>query len=208
MDSGTLSIGANLFVYAIVALMAHRVILLDKAVLLTIRFGDKFSVWRFLWRYICFFIIAAVFWGVSIYWLMQSFEPVSDDPVVGSFFIAPIFLIALLPAWIVFAVLMSVAGTILPAAAVNGDASISAALARGGILRTFLRLVFGNLLGAIICTVIVIGASILIPDTPDGFFIDIFGTLLGFVPLILTASALSLAYMEAEGSAPDAGESA
>lgn len=141
-----------------------------------------------------FVFAAAVVWGISSYALFHVAAPVTDDATLGAI------LLALIPALLAFMIFASAYGTVLPAAAVRGDATLKAARARGGFFKTLWRLITGNLLGALVIFAISLYALSLLPD--NAIIAIVASTLIGVAgmfPILLTAAALSLAYLEAEG---------
>lgn len=206
LDEGTSTLGGALVVYAMIALYAHRAILLGE----TMRWRDSFKRAKsdatpakfgpFLWRMFGWWLFAGTIWLCSfliLRWLfLPSFKGLTSDEFAGAV------IISLIPTVIVTLPVLAALGTVLPAAAVGGDDRLAAAWRRGRqtFWRTLGRIWGGNILFFVIANGVLLW---LIPTTGviviDGAFQILF-ELVGFFAILLTASALSLAYQRADAA--------
>ncbi|MEX3014203.1 hypothetical protein [Gymnodinialimonas hymeniacidonis] len=186
------------------ALIFHRAILLDEQLSIwmtpTSTDADQ-KKWPFLpfsWRFALLFLpLILVFGG-----LVALFLPaVGAEQAIGALLLALIVTTLLSPFW------LAAAGTMLPAAAIGGDARFKAAFrrAKNGYWRTVLRL----FLGPILYQIAVIGLLIAVLEPtlegvweqlPVAIELLIYSVIrtLGFVTPLLTATALSMAYQRSE----------
>lgn len=194
-----LGLGASIPFYGLIALFSHRMILLEETYGLLknskLPDGQKMPLLGFLWRYGLFLVCFIVVFVIILVPLMAGSQ--NDDirtllaVLIGLVFASP-----------VLAILLSLVGTVLPAVAVGGDASWSAALRRGRrrFWATVLRLTFGPGL----FTLLTVAAAIALASSPrltGNLFVGSFlPYLAGLFSTHLTAAVLSLAYREAEAT--------
>lgn len=210
----TSQIGGTVIACALMAFYAHRAILLDETHSWRELFGWRtqktpaIKMWPFLWRmYICWAFAAGVCFSLFMIQKTLFFAPdeamdtnVKTGLVVISFALTVVFALPVLAAF----------GTMLPAAATGGNASLSAAWHRGRqrFWRTLGRLWGGSVLFDVLIYVMIVGLLIwLFPETGNpGVYaaLRIPIELAGIFAIYLTAAALSLAYMETEGEEPRA----
>jgi hypothetical protein len=140
-----------------------------------------------------------IFTGLVIVAFVLNFpaDPADERSVLTASFLS------LLIAAPIFALILALFGTVLPAAATGGDTSLGRALYRGRkcLLRTLLRFALGPglLLVATAAITLVVWP---LATTPTAQFI-VSGLLyfFGFLPTHFTAVLLSMAYREVEGDA-------
>jgi len=186
-------IGGGLLLSGIVAFYCHRMVLLGESygwehtVKNTTPDGAKIKIGPFLWRFLLICLSLIVLAVASFI----TFGVKNEQQVML------IILIALLP----FGLLLALLGTMLPAAATNGDASLSAAFRRGKkqFWKTLWRLLYGNVLFAIVTLFLLLLAANAVPDTfAFSLGVSFFGSLISCVITLLAATALCMAYEEAE----------
>ncbi|MEP2715480.1 hypothetical protein [Pseudophaeobacter sp.] len=202
-------LGGKFVLYAFVTLFSHRLILSGASTSL----GESFRadpngplagpMLPFLLRFTGLMLIGAVIWAICGFCLWSIFEPSENDV----FFI--VMVSSLLPAALLFYGVLSLIGPVLPAAAAGQDASFGKAfqIGRQGFGRNYLRLISGNFLFTIINIAFTLGLVVLLPATQIAPFVYATDWLLGLVgvfALLLTATALCMAYEEGQPSAPDA----
>ena len=204
---GAANAGAEFILAVSLALLFHRVILLDEDISLWGRAKDHDGVFAklpflpFLGRFFLVMLPLAVIFILSV---------VALWPLItrGGTFSSYAFFSAMIPAVLVFPFWAGGVGTMLPAAATGGDASWKAAFCRGRqtYWATVGRLWVGPILFVVlsIAVVVVLLSVAPISDAATffassvGFAISVVVTIVGFVPPLLTATALSMAYRRAE----------
>lgn len=197
-QDGSSSIGSQIVVYGIIALISHRAILFGETPAWISKSGLNTTFLAFIWRYFVFLAVGAIVFGFCIYWLLQTTGAETEGEELAATFLA------LVPAVVAFMVFASAFGTVLPAAAVGGDARFGVAFKRGGFFRTFWRLLTGNILSALVVMAASVYAAITLPETPTiSFIAQVLFETLGMLPILLTAAALSLACLEEGGEIPD-----
>lgn len=118
-------------------------------------------------------------------------------------------MLALPPTLIAYGSAMALVGGVFPAIAVNADASLIAALARGRkrFWRTIWRLAAGGLLFSVLAMGLLMAAAAMLPD-PIGNSLGVtlgfrfLSYLSGLFAVHLVAVALSMGYLEAGGEVP------
>ena len=205
--SGSTTFGAELVVGIMLALMFHRAILLGEPMHLWTRPKDengyavRWPFGSFLLRFAVFLLpLAVVFVAVLV--SVLNVLPSQDAQLAA--------IVALFPAVMVFPFWGGLVGTMLPAAAVGGDAKLGTALrrAKGTYWITVFRLFAGPILFPVLAIGVAFGIvqnvpMLLADDAPLAVTLP-FGVILSTVSYmtpLLTATALSMAYQEAEGLA-------
>jgi hypothetical protein len=204
--SDTARFGGSFVAYIVLLIAFHRSILLN----------EKYSLWGnqvanekgstklpflpFSGRVILFFLpLFLVFIGLSIALYAAGIENTSAAVFLAFGATALVF-----PFW------GALAGTMLPAAAINGDSSFSSACNRGRqtYWRTVGRLFLGPVLFPVVMFAIIIFSARQFPmlfaaDYPVWamFLAATVGTMIGFFTPLLTATALSMAYRIVEPKA-------
>ena len=194
------SLGARIFVTAMVAFFSHRMVLIGEKYgwaenfALRKKGADKLRIFPFVWRFSVLFLILIIITAL-IGWRLSSVIPKADT--VGLFMVSVF--IALLP----YGMLLALIGTILPASAINEDASLSHAFRRGKrrFFKTLWRLVYGNFLFAMIYFATYLAMTNLLLDLGlyNGFIyygMSFVGYMGGLLTTLLAATALSIAYEE------------
>ncbi|WP_372571188.1 hypothetical protein [Ruegeria jejuensis] len=203
LDSSSTN-GASLVFYTLVALFCHRLLLTEERTTKADIFPGRKDgplagrLWPFCWRMGLFWLFAACVWGFFFYLIFGLLPEVDKGSVFGAG------MLALVPAALVFYVVAALVGTVLPAAAMEGDMSITTAFrrGRGSFWKTIWRLIAGNGLFSIVSLVALIALASHIPVNAGpviGTALGILGEVSGMFTIMLTAAALCLAY---ETSAP------
>lgn len=211
LDDGTAGMGGALVAYAMVALYAHRAMLLGE----TLTWRDSFRSQKskavaipmgsFIWRMFGWWLFAGAAWlccFLALRWLfLWMFDEMAGEQLAG------LVVIALIPTTVIALPALAAFGTVLPAVAIGGDSSLGRAWQRGR--QTFWS-TLGQLWGGNILFFVGANAVLLwlFPTTGvviiDGAFQVLF-ELAGLFAILLTASALSLAYQRSDPVA-DAGD--
>ncbi|QBY00860.1 hypothetical protein E2K80_09085 [Rhodophyticola sp. CCM32] len=204
------SSGANLVVYWLLALIFHRSVLLGEDVnLWGVKKNNapdigKWPFGQFAWRSVILIAPSVMIFILVVFVVFRAVDDGRSETAI---------LMALLTTGLFFQFWAAGFGTMLPAAAVHGDASFSAAARRGKrtYWATFGRLMAGGFLTTILLFVAMIGLATMWPALLDTeiqpiwliFLIDVILRLVGFIPTLLTAVALSMAYERFEGAITD-----
>jgi hypothetical protein len=190
---------AAFVVYALAAFFAHRASLLDERLTLgqALRGRDAAGRWLplpgFLWRAAGFMALLAALtlglgWGLAVY--AEVPERLLRAVVVGGILLG----VGL------HGILLSYTGTMLPAAAVGGDASLATAWARGRQTfgRTLGRLAFGPLLfmALTVAVFIVLDGTIGAVEGLRLALRRLLGASLAVMATVLAATALCVAYTD------------
>lgn len=202
--------GLRFVLGAFIALFTHRMILLDE------NYGigglikpnrptyEKPPILGFflvsgLWLVVLLLLMAAVFYVLFIQIYPVDME--NQDRLIGAL------IISLAPAIFVYGLLLSLFGTMLPAAAIGANKSLSAALQRGkaSFWITFGRLAFGGFSVSVVGTALVFGIMFYLDNAGldvDSAAVDIPLSILAysinFGSILLAVTALSMAYQSAE----------
>lgn len=197
----------ELIIFANAAFFSHRIVLLKEqyrwngALNGAAENGTKAPIWPFTWRYVA---IMVLFFGVLglFAWLLYSAAAPNDLSREG---FQGILLLAMIPALLINGLVLSLIGTMLPAAAVQDDASLRASLRRGkrSFFKTLWRLFYGSFLFGL--AVFALGIAAIwglaqygVAINAPGLVLSIIGNLVGLFSITLAATALSLAYEAAE----------
>ncbi|KIC09625.1 hypothetical protein RA19_15005 [Leisingera sp. ANG-M1] len=196
------AIGANLFLYALITLYSHRLLLSGKSIPFSAMFGRKQNSplegpqKPFMLRLVAFWLFSAVVWALFCWAVYQIAGGEGRDVLYV------VMIIALVPAAPVVYVALALFGTVFPAAAALQDAAMSNALARGKktFWRTLFRLIAGN---GLFTLAALAGATFLFFAVGGGInfaletFLSFLSGLVGLFGIHLTATALCMAYEEA-----------
>ncbi len=189
--------GGSFFAYGLVALFSHRMILLNEnygwSGKPTLKPGETMPMWAFFWRYGLFFIIF-LFLSLAVFLPLMPSDPNDEAKIVGAIILSFLIVAPF------YSILLSLFGTVLPAAAVRGERSFSAAFHRG---RKRFWITMGRLaLGPALIFVAMFMLAIAVPETMNSAILDFASNavfyLLGLLPTHMTAVVLSMAYSEAE----------
>jgi hypothetical protein len=198
--------GVQFFLFAILAICIHQAVI--KPGFVTPYLTQRSMMWGYGWRLGAILIVcgAAGFFMASL--VVRPYE--------GRLFF---FGIAVIVALVVCALILSMWGTVLPAVAVEGDASFSSATARGKITFQYsaFRLFFccGPLFIAVLALPLLLlgifGPDALndIDEPPAGsaaaaVIISVMGVLLGLFNIALVSTILSRAYLTGEEASCEA----
>jgi len=191
---GLYKTSVSMVAYGFAALFAHRVVILNEAYgwAGTQKGGTMPPLWSFLWRYIIFYLTYVVLVLAPMLLLLDTSKPATEQAV-------PLFLALAIGSFFMGLVLSAI-GTALPAAATGGNASVRSALRRGRMkgVTTLVRLATGPAIAGIIAFVVVFATAPLLTNLITGFATSVFTSFLNFLPLHLTAVALSMTYSETE----------
>lgn len=205
-----MSSGVSFVVGAILALYTHRMILLNE----NYRMGDLFKgqgpsgekppIFAFffvsaVWL-VVFLLLLAVFY-VLLFVQLEVFEHKTRDETVAAMFVA------MIPAVVAYGVLLSLFGTVLPAAAIRGDKNLKVALRRGrpSFWKTFRRLIAGPFAIGLFGSIIVFGLAMYLSNRGmdvEGALVRVplavFTYCMNFGGILMGVTALSMAYQSAE----------
>ncbi len=133
LNLGTSFLGVGFVLSALLAFYCHRMILLgdefgwDKVIAKRRDFGNSIKLWPFLWR-VMVSTVLFILLVFTVYWQLRGFVVTvlqgPDVLILGLIFSGLI----VLP---FFGAVLALFGTVFPAAAINDDASLSKAFARG-----------------------------------------------------------------------------
>lgn len=197
------SMVANLILYAMITLFSHRLLLSGERAAIGAMFHKKKDSplegpqKPFMLKLMVFWLLSAVAWGLSSWGIYQAAGEQGPEILYG------VMIMGLLPAAILVYIALALFGTVLPAAAALKDAGFSIALIRGK--RTFwvtlLRLVTGNGLftlagfGSVFSLILVMSSSMTFGLET---FLSFIAGLVGLFGILLTATALCMAYEDCE----------
>lgn len=198
-------LGGTLVVYALISLFSHRLILSGASITLAESFrpGPNSALagplLPFMLRFAGLLLIAASVFAVCAFSLWSLFA--SNEKSV----IFVLTMVSLLPTALLFYGVLSLVGTVLPAAAAGQDASFGRAyeIGRQRFGRTYFRLITGNLLFSIANVVLTLGLAVLLPvsqSAPLVYATEWLLTVLSIIPLLLTATALCMAFEEGQSN--------
>jgi len=194
--------------YTVLALYSHRMILLGETI--SWKHGPdagELKIGRFIGVFFGFIFAAYA----TLMILMVAILPFLDDlyPWTGKEQTIAAALLAAPAAILLYGVAMALVGGVLPAIAVNADASLGAAFARGRarFWRTLFRLATGPLLFSALSIGLLATVMNALPQTvaasPAVTIVASFLPYLsGVFAVHLTAVALSMSYLEAGGEVP------
>lgn len=193
----------SLMIFALVTLFSHRLLLSGQKAVLSDMFkrqpvGPLAGAQKpFMLRLAGLWLLGFLAWAFSA-WLLYGIVPGPERtlPIV-------VMMLGIFPAGLLVYVVLALFGTTLPAAAALQDARFSTALQRGrqSFWKTLLLLMMGNgvFTLASIAGVILLGSH-LWEDAPRAvtLLIDFLSQLAGLFGIHLTATALCMAYENAE----------
>jgi len=203
--------GFTLVLGAMLAFYFHRAVLLGNPYTFTDFFklratdGQNWLNWSFCWRFGVLLLIPGIVFIamlVGLLYIVGLDHTPTDSETLGAA------LVAIVPGALVFLPIAALVGTMLPAAAIEADASMGRAFQRGkktfGV--TLWRLFSGSCLYTLFLTIamaLCLGflnaqAPILAANQIASFLINTLLSLLGFFTPLLTATALSMAYRTGE----------
>lgn len=198
-------LGGKLVVYALITFFSHRLILSGASTTLAESFRPGLNsalvgpMLPFMLRFAGLLLIGAVIWAICAFSLWSFFA--SNEKSV----IFLITILSLIPTALLSYGVLSLVGTVLPAAAAGQDASFGRAyeIGRQRFGRTYFRLITGNLLFSIANVVLTLGLAVLLPvsqSAPLVYATEWLLTVLSIIPLLLTATALCMAFEEGQSN--------
>jgi hypothetical protein len=200
---GVTQVGASVFAFGFIALIAHRVVLLDEDYGWSTVFkrsdagAVRLPIWGFFWRYgLLVLVFSGVLMALSIYVATSTEIGRSQETVVVVFSTG--FVVS-----IVMAALVGLIGTVLPAAAVGGDTRFAVALQRGRkrFWKTMGRFVAGPVVVFIVSVIVMGGLAMQDAGHPAAMIIlGAMGTVIGVFNTVMVATILSMSYREAEAA--------
>lgn len=186
-------------------LYAHRIIQLGETygwsdpLSTTGKDGSKIPIVGYLLRFLVFFVALMLFLAAS-FMVLNASGMLDPNAFLSEIEYAMWGVLLGVPA---FACAFALIGTVLPACAERGDTSLRAALARGR--KTFGRTLLNLTIGPVVMSVLafaIMGQIGWLLGSLGGFIVQIVfhttATILMIIPALLTASALSQAYLQAQ----------
>ena len=211
VDNSFIEFVMPFLIYSGVAYFCHRMVLkgerFDFASTFRGRFenGETAVNWRFTGYYVLFLLFPIVVMGLIVWAIVASvgFEQLDRNQLER------IVLTVAVPVLVPYGILLSLLGTILPATAVNDDTSFRAAFERGRhtFFATLGRLTGGSLLYTIAFIFFfgLLSKLLTFPEEGSGILYALISVpinVVALVPILLAATALSMAYETGEQSPP------
>ncbi|WP_297339614.1 hypothetical protein [Pseudophaeobacter sp.] len=206
LDIISANLGGKLVLYGFITLFSHRLILSGASTSLAESFRADPNgalagpMLPFMLRFAGLILIGAVIWAISAFCLWYTIETHEE------YLFLMLMIASLCPAALLFYGVLALAGTTLPAAARGQDASFGRAfeIGRKGFALTYLRLIGGNFLFTLVNIAIAIGLVVWLPvsqSIPLVYATDWLVKLCGIFALLLTATALCMAYEDGQSTA-------